>query len=159
MPPSVDEVREALSLHAAAVAVVSAADGGVYRGLTATSLLTVSVDPPVLLVSLDALTATAEAVRSSGGFAVSLLARDQEFLAERFAGTAPPAPRDWAGIPHRVLRSGRPVVEGSLAWFDCELERADEVSDHVLAVGRVQDLGRRGGDPLVWWQRQAWTVS
>ncbi|MBO0744401.1 MAG: flavin reductase family protein [Candidatus Dormibacteraeota bacterium] len=159
MPPSPDELREALSRHAAAVSVVASADGGVYRGLTATSLVTVSLDPPTLLVSLDALTSTAETVGSSGGYSVSLLAREQEFLAERFAGTAPPAPPRWDGIPHTLTSGGRPVLRGALAWLDCAVEERYEVADHLLFVGRVLEVASGSGNPLIWWGRQAWTIS
>lgn len=159
MPPSPEELREALSRHAAAVAVVASADGGVYRGLTATSLVPVSLDPPLLLVSLDALTTTAEMVEASRGFSVSLLAREQEFLAERFAGTAPPAPARWDGIPHTLTSGGRPVLRGAPAWFDCALEERYEVADHLLFLGRVLEVAAGSGNPLVWWGRQAWTIS
>ncbi|MBO0702595.1 MAG: flavin reductase family protein, partial [Candidatus Dormibacteraeota bacterium] len=126
---------------------------------TATSLVTVSLDPPTLLVSLDALTSTAELIGAAGGFSVSLLAREQEFLAERFAGTAPPAPPRWDGIPHTLTGSGRPVLRGAPAWFDCALEERYEVADHMLFLGRVVELGIGAGNPLVWWGRQAWTIS
>jgi flavin reductase len=159
MPPSREDLREAFSRHAAAVSVVASADGGVYRGLTATSLVTVTLEPPTLLVSLDALTTTADVIESSGGFSVSLLARDQEFLAERFAGTAPPAPPRWDKIPHTLTGRGRPVLRGALVWFDCALEERREVSDHALFLGRVLELGIGTGDPLLWWGRQAWTIS
>lgn len=159
MPPSPEDLREAFSRHAAAVSVVASADGGVYRGLTATSLVTVSLDPPTLLVSLDALTTTTDVIDGSGGFSVSLLARDQEFLAERFAGSAPPAPPRWEGIPHQMTAGGRPVLRGAPAWFDCTVEQRHPVADHVLFVGRVTELGLAGGNPLVWWGRQPWTLS
>ena len=159
MPPSPEELREALSRHAAAVSVVASADGGVYRGLTATSLVTVSLEPPLLLVSLDALTTTAEMIEAAGGFTVSLLAREQEFLAERFAGTAPPPPPHWEGIRHHLAQSGRPIVLGAPAWFDCAVEQRHEVGDHVLFLGRVTEIGMDGGNPLIWWGRQAWTIS
>lgn len=159
MPPSPEELREALSRHAAAVAVVASADGGVYRGLTATSLVPVSLDPPLLLVSLDALATTAELIERSGGFSVSLLAREQEFLAERFAGAAPPAPRRWEQIPHTLTGGGRPVLRGAPAWFDCALEDRYEVADHLLFLGRVLEVASGSGNPLIWWGRQAWTIS
>ncbi len=159
MPPSREELREALSRHAAAVSVVASTDGAVYRGLTATSLIPVSLDPPTLLVSLDGLTTTAEVIERTRGFSVSLLAREQEFLAERFAGTAPPAPPRWDTIPHTLTSGGRPVLRGALAWFDCALEERHQVSDHALFVGRVLELGIGSGDPLLWWGRQAWTIS
>ena len=159
MPLSSAELREALSRHAASVAVVASADGGVYRGLTATSLVIVSVEPPTLLVSLDALTTTAEVIESSGAFSVSLLAREQEFLAERFAGTAPPAPPRWDRIPHTLTGGGRPVLRGVPAWFDCALEEWYQVADHVLFLGRVVEFGVGAGNPLIWWGRQAWTIS
>ncbi|MGH7921596.1 MAG: flavin reductase, partial [Candidatus Dormibacteraceae bacterium] len=76
-----------------------------------------------------------------------------------FGGAAPPPPGDWSGIPHEVLSSGRPVLSGALAWFDCGAVATHSVGDHALVLGRVGDFRAGGGNPLVWWRREAWTIA
>ena len=159
MGPAAEEMRDAMARHAAGVAVVAANAAGGYRALTATSLLAVSVDPPLLLVSLDRLTATRDAIATARAFTVSLLERRQEFLAERFAGWAPVVDPRWREVPHRVLESGLPALEGAIAWFDCVVEDLHPAGDHDLVVGRVGAAGTGPGEPLVRWDRALWSLA
>jgi len=138
--------------------VVSARDGRGFRGLTATSFTSVSLEPPLVLVCLNRWSATREAVAASKTFNASLLARAQEFLADRFAGRAPPVDPGWREVPHRLGDNGLPVVAGCAAWFECGLEALYEAGDHDIAVGRVTAAGSESGDPLVHWQRSFWSL-
>ncbi|MFZ0216599.1 MAG: flavin reductase family protein [Candidatus Dormiibacterota bacterium] len=159
MGPTAEDLKDAMARHAAGVAVVAASDDGVYRGLTATSLVTVSLDPPLLLVGVDPLTSTRDAIAAGRAFTVSLLERRQEFLAERFAAQAPPVDARWAEVRHRVLASGLPVLEGAIAWFDCALEDLRPAGDHELALGRIREVGIGSGEPLVHWDRSVWALG
>src|SRR5438132_9932425 len=94
------EFRDAMAKLAAGVVVVSARTADAYRGLTASTLVSVSADPPLVLVGLERESATRAAVVETGRFNVSVLTRDQEFLAERFAGRAPSVDPAWNAIPH-----------------------------------------------------------
>lgn len=154
-----EEIRDALARRAAGVAVVCARDGAGYRALTATSVASASADPPLIVVGLDSLTATRDAVVESRAFTVSLLSRRQEFLSDRLAGRAPLVDPSWREVPHFAAPSGLPVVEGSIGWFDCELESAVPAGDHELVLGRVLAAGVAPGDPLILWDRSYWTVS
>src|SRR5450756_2894264 len=73
----------------AGVVVISARTGSGYRGLTASSLVAISVDPPLVLVGLEREAATRSAVAEGKAFNVNVLTRSQEFIADRFAGRAP----------------------------------------------------------------------
>jgi flavin reductase (DIM6/NTAB) family NADH-FMN oxidoreductase RutF len=154
-----EELRDALARRAAGVAVICARDGAGYRALTATSVASASADPPLIVVGLDSLAATRDAVVSSRGFSVSLLSRRQEFLADRLAGRAPLVDPSWREVPHFAAPSGLPVIEGAVGWFDCELEDVFPAGDHELVVGRVRAAGVGPGDPLILWDRTYWTVS
>jgi flavin reductase (DIM6/NTAB) family NADH-FMN oxidoreductase RutF len=153
-----DEFREAMAAVAAGVVVVSARAGRGYRGLTASSFTSVSIDPPLVLVCLDRLTQTRDAVAEGGAFNVSVLERRQEFVAERFAGRAPPVRPDWPEVPHFLGANGLPVVRGSIAWFECELRELHGAGDHDIAVGEVRGAGRGPGEPLVLWDRAFWRL-
>jgi flavin reductase (DIM6/NTAB) family NADH-FMN oxidoreductase RutF len=155
----VDRFREAMAAVPAAVAVVSAATGAGFRGLTASSLTSVSLEPPLLLVCLDAASQTRDAVAETGRFGVSVLERGQEFVAERFAGRAPLVDPAWREVPHDLGASGLPLVRGCVAWFECELRDLHAAGDHDIAVGEVTAAGRRAGEPLVLWDRAFWRLG
>lgn len=153
------DLRELLAAIPAGVVVVAAPVAGGHRGLTATSFIPVSLDPALVLVAVEAATATCEAVQSSGRFSVSLLERRQEFLAERFAGRAPAVRPDWAEVPHRPSPGGLPWIEGGVAWFECLLRNAEPAGDHVLLLGSVVQAERGPGEPLVHWDRSFWRLA
>jgi flavin reductase (DIM6/NTAB) family NADH-FMN oxidoreductase RutF len=144
---------------AAGVVVVSARDAGGFRGLTATSFTSASLEPPLVLVCLDRLSRTREAVATGGAFNVSVLERRQEFVAERFAGRAPLVDPAWRAVPHELGSNGLPIVAGCVAWFECRLRALHPAGDHDLALGEVTVAGRRGGDPLVLWDRSFWSLA
>ena len=154
-----DPFREAMAAVPAGVAVVAARWGAGYRGLTASSFTAASLEPPLLLVCLDALTQTRDAVEQTGTFAVSVLERGQEFIAERFAGRAPLVDPGWREVPHSLGRAGLPLVDGCIAWFECELRALHPAGDHDIALGEVTTAGRRAGEPLVLWDRAFWRLA
>jgi flavin reductase (DIM6/NTAB) family NADH-FMN oxidoreductase RutF len=154
-----DEFRAAMSAVPAGVVVVSARDGSGYRGLTASSFTSASLEPPLVLVCLDRLTRTRDAIAESGRYAVSVLERSQEFVAERFAGRAPLVGPEWRDVPHDLGDAGLPVVRGCVAWFECELRELLPAGDHDIAIGEVTATGRGPGEPLVLWDRAYWRLG
>ena len=154
-----NQLREALARLPAGVVVVSSRDGHGFRGMTATSFTSVSLEPPLVLVCLDHLAATRDAVAVSGHFNVSLLAREQEFLADRFSGRAPQVDPAWREVPHRLGSNGLPLLSGSAAWFECRLQALHETGDHDVAVGAVFSAGVGEGEPLVHWERSFWRLA
>ena len=142
----------------AGVVVVSTLDRAGFRGLTASSFTSVSVEPPLVLVCLDRFAQTREAVAASRSFNVSVLERGQEFIAERFAGRAPMVDPAWRQVPHVLGANGLPVVRGCVAWFECELQDMHEAGDHDIAVGEVTRAARDAGEPLVSWDRAFWRL-
>ena len=157
IPAMTEDFREALSRLASGVVVVSARAER-YHGLTASSLVSVSLDPPLVLVSLEHETATLATVRLSRRFNVSVLTRDQEFIAERFAGRAPAVDPDWRAVPHRLGSNGVPLIDGCAAWLECEVEDMRPVGDHEVCVGLVTQAVIGSGDPLILWDRAFWTL-
>jgi flavin reductase (DIM6/NTAB) family NADH-FMN oxidoreductase RutF len=142
----------------AGVVVVSARHGTGYRGLTASSLVSISAEPPMVLVGLERETTTRAAVVEGKAFNVSVLARAQEFIAERFAGRAPAVDSAWREIPHRLGTNGIPLIEGSTAWLECSLVAVHEAGDHDICVGKVESAVQGAGDPLILWDRTFWTL-
>jgi flavin reductase (DIM6/NTAB) family NADH-FMN oxidoreductase RutF len=142
----------------AGVVVISARTENGYRGLTASSLVSISLDPPMVLVGLDHEAATRAAVADSRAFNVSVLTRSQEFIADRFAGRAPAIDLRWEGVPHRLGSNGIPLVEGSAAWLECRLVEIHPAGDHDICLGEVTSATAGSGDPLILWDRAFWTL-
>ena len=151
--------RDAFARVPAAVSIVAGLLDGGFRGLAASSLTSVSLEPPLLAVALDRFAQTRDAVAAGRAFTVSVLRRDQEFLAERFGGRAPLVDPAWKEVPHHLTRRGLPVVDGAVAWFECSLESLTEAGDHDLALGHIEDCGIRPGDPLLLWERSFWSPA
>lgn len=135
-------LRAASSCFATGVVVVTCESDDGIHGLTVNSFTTVSLDPPLVLVSIDR---RARACRLLPGrpFGVNVLHAGRERLAAHFAGRSDPAVSvDWqAGMLV-------PLLADALAFFECEPWRAYDGGDHVLFVGRVVRSGDREGDGL-----------
>jgi flavin reductase (DIM6/NTAB) family NADH-FMN oxidoreductase RutF len=142
----------------ASVVVVSARHVDGYRGLTASSLVSISAEPPMLLVGLERTSTTRMAVLEGKAFNVSVLTRAQEFLAERFAGRAPAIDAQWRAVPHHLGRNGIPLIDACAAWFECRLAQSHQAGDHDICVGEVEAATLGTGDPLVIWDRRFWTL-
>jgi len=142
----------------AGVVVISARTETGYRGLTASSLVSISADPPMVLVGLDHEAATRAAVSESKAFNVSVLTRSQEFIADRFAGRAPAIDPRWEGVAHRLGTNGIPLVNGCAAWLECRLVEIHPAGDHDICVGEVTAATAGSGDPLILWDRAFWTL-
>jgi len=142
----------------AGVVVVSSVLGDEYRGMTASSLVSISIDPPLVLVGLEREATTRAAVVASRAFNVSLLARAQEFMADRFAGRAPAIDPRWRAVPHRLGTNGIPLIEGCAAWLECSLVGTHPAGDHDICIGQVEAAEIGSGEPLILWDRAFWTL-
>jgi 3-hydroxy-9,10-secoandrosta-1,3,5(10)-triene-9,17-dione monooxygenase reductase component len=131
--------RSAMARWATGVSVVTAHAGEEDAGLTVNALLSVSLEPPSLLVSLQRDVDTLPVLRRSGAFAVNFLGASQRSLSERFA-RAVPSREKFEGLPVRRGLSGAPLLEGGLASLECRVVSATELFDHVLVVGRVERI-------------------
>ncbi|MEU9131591.1 flavin reductase family protein [Kitasatospora sp. NPDC048540] len=138
---SAEDFRAALAQLAAGVSLVTANDpeDGEDVGMTATSFLSVSLEPPLVLVSVRTESRMDEVLERAGVWAVSLLGEDQRALASRFAMKGRLSDRLlFADSPHRTgPHSGAPLVDGALATVECRTEQRIAAGDHVLVVGRV----------------------
>lgn len=151
MPVSENCFRRVMGHLAGGVAVVtSRGPGRSACGLTATSVCSASLEPPLVLASVDRGSHTHAGIEAAGVYAVNLLSADQEELAVRFAATDPDKFR---GLEVRTASTGAPVLEDCLGYLDCEVVRDVPAGDHTLFVGRVESAGlpRDGaGKPLVY---------
>jgi flavin reductase (DIM6/NTAB) family NADH-FMN oxidoreductase RutF len=140
--------RAVLGLFATGVTVIGAWDsGGAPRGMTANAFMAVSLDPPLIVVSVRRQARLHRLIEIGGSYGVSLLGEAHEPEARRFAGM--PGAGAEPGARFR-LRAGVPVLEGSLAWIAARVVDAHRSGDHTLFVSEVTELeqDRPDQDPL-----------
>lgn len=138
-------LRRCFGRFATGVTVVSYRVGDEIRGATVNSFTSVSIDPPLLLVSLARTTQTYEAMEGRP-FAINVLRQDQADVAFQFAGRRRPGLRvRWDVCPEDKV----PSLTDAVAVFRCRPWRRVEAGDHVLEIGEVFDFEHRDGDPLM----------
>ena len=152
------DFRDVMARVPAGVVIVSARTAAGYRGLTASSLVSISIEPPMVVVGLEREATTRAAVVDGRAFNVSVLTRAQEFIADRFSGRAPAVDTVWREVPHRLGTNGIPLVEGCAAWLECRLVELRPAGDHDICVGEVTAAIAGSGDPLILWDRAFWTL-
>lgn len=135
------QFRKALGMFATGVTIVTAraADGSLV-GLTANSFNSVSLEPPLVLWSLSRHAGSMPAMSAGTHYAINILAADQRDLAERFATKG--ADR-WAGVAFSEGIAGAPLLDGTVASFECFNRSRYDEGDHVIFVGEVERCSHR----------------
>jgi flavin reductase (DIM6/NTAB) family NADH-FMN oxidoreductase RutF len=136
-------LREVMSQFASGVTVLTA--GGEHgHGMTANAFSSVSLDPPLALCCVARPARIHEAILSTRGFGVSLLAADQQHLARYFADRTRPKGMaqfdavEWVPGP----QTGAPLLVGALAWLECGLHEVYHGGDHSIFLGKVLTSSR-----------------
>jgi flavin reductase (DIM6/NTAB) family NADH-FMN oxidoreductase RutF len=145
------EFRRILGHWSTGVAVVTTrTPAGEPRGLTANSVASVSLEPPLVLVCVEAGADTHGAIADAGVFAICVLPQQAERTARRFAGSA--AAAKFEGMAWHPGATGAPILEESLAWVDCRLHARHSAGDHTIFVGEVVAGDAGEGEPLVYYR-------
>ena len=131
-----DELRAVMGRFPHGVAVVTVEVRGQRAGLTIASLVSLSLEPPLVGFAVRRGAALHELLREPGEFAVSLLAAGQEALAQHFARGVPPIAL-WEGVAVRDAE-GPPLLEGAVGWLRCRVVSEHETGDHTFFVGSVE---------------------
>jgi flavin reductase len=146
-------LRELMGRFATGVSVVAARHGPLLAGMTANAIASISIDPPILMASIAVKAETHGAIIGSHSFSVSVLADDQQGLADCFAQptTANKLKRFCDAAWHEA-ETGSPILEGALAYFDCRLTERYPGGDHTLFLGEIVAAGyREDAAPLIWY--------
>lgn len=138
-------LRRVMGRFPTGVAVVTTEWAGEPHGMTVNSLTSVSLDPPLILVSLMSGARTTDAVERSGQFAVSILSERQEEIALRFSRRAE---NHFHGLTLEYGRHALPVVPGALAHVECSVTHTLPAGDHAVFLGAVRETCDRNGSPL-----------
>ena len=141
--------RTLLAHYPSGVCVVTVDVEGQKLGLTVGSLVSLSLDPPLVGFAVSREAAMHELLREAGGCALSLLAAGQDWLAQHFARGVPPIAM-WHGIATEAGASGAPLLVGALGWLECSLRDELAAGTHTFFVCDVRrsELGE-DAPPLV----------
>jgi flavin reductase (DIM6/NTAB) family NADH-FMN oxidoreductase RutF len=139
-------LRRTLGMFATGVTIITTRAGEQVHGMTANAFMSVSLEPPLVLISVDHRTKMNALLHEGAHYGVSVLHEEQSGLSDRFAGrpAAPDAPP-----PQFQLVHGAPLVEGALAHFVARVARSYWGGDHSLFLGRVEYAHIGSGAPLL----------
>jgi flavin reductase (DIM6/NTAB) family NADH-FMN oxidoreductase RutF len=149
-----EELRAAMRHWATGVALVTVDDHNHGHGMTVNSFTSISLIPPLIMVSMEQTTRTHRLTLDDGRFAVAILREDQKDLSEIFAGRTSDEDNRFKGVEKEFSPSGIPVPTGTLAVFDCTVERTINAGTHTLFIARVKHIQiSAGGPPLLYFNR------
>lgn len=145
--------KDAMRYLAGAVSVITVGQGEDRTGFTATSVCSLSVDPPSVLVSVNRSSSSWPVVQRHESFCVNILADAQRHIADRFAGRdGSVGNQRYENAQWRELATGASALSDALAVLDCELEEAIVRHSHAILIGRVTAITvQPEAQPLLYW--------
>ncbi len=149
-----EDLRRALRRWATGVSIVTSQFGGVRHGMTVNSIASVSLEPPVILLTLQHASRTYDLVCQSKIVGITFLAQSQTELSDRFAGRAPEDVDRFAGLETFTWKTGAPLIAGGTAYMDCKVRSMYPLEQSTLFILDVV-AARPASDemPLVYFNR------
>lgn len=157
VPVEASLYRRACGRFATGITVVTVLDeSGHPHGVTMNSFTSVSLDPPLVLVSIDLKNAILGHFISSTWFAINILAEHQEHLSRRFSSATE---ERFVGVDWYAGASGMPILDGVIASLECAVVKTFEAGDHTMLIGEVRHAEYREGRPLVYFASGYRTIN
>ena len=154
MPVDTQRFRSLMGAFPTGVIIVTTVDpAGAPKGLTTQSFLSVSTDPPLLVVSLDKTSRTLRALLATRAFAVNFLASGRGDLATRFATKSDDKFSGVEWQPASAARGSPILAADSVAYAECLVDRTIEAGDHMLVLASVEGGAVLSGTPLMYYRR------
>jgi flavin reductase (DIM6/NTAB) family NADH-FMN oxidoreductase RutF len=151
-----EAVRQFHRSFATGVTVVTAMHEGQPRGLLVNAFSSVSLEPPVVLVCVANQAATAPALLGTSHIAVNTLAADQEEIARRFAVSGGDK---FAGLDWQPGQTGAPILAGTAAHLEAEIEQRIPAYTHTIFLARVVTASAHGRDPMIYLDGQFFSAA
>ena len=148
MPVTAEQFRKVVGHFATGVTVITTENAeGIRYGLTANAFTSVSLNPLLVLVCLDNLLSGLETFKESKKFGLNILAEDQEDWSDYFSQSG----TDRSQAPYVTGKTGVPLLEGVVAWLECEVTAMYPGGDHTIVVGEVKhaEIVEPEKDPLL----------
>jgi len=154
-----EQLRRTMRTWTTGVAVITAMYDGQQYGMTVNSFSSVSLEPPLIAVTLKQLTHTHELVVKSGEFSITVLSSDQKELADRFAGKISDIRDRFAGVPTETLVMDAPLLKGGIAYFNCRVVNSIPIGENTFFLAEVVAASGEGkSEPLVYHNRVYWKL-
>jgi len=129
------------------------------KGITVSSFTSVSLDPPLVMISISTVSIFHDTFAKAPRFAINFLADDQKSVSDRFAGKSGSQDR-FERLGYRAAPHGSPLIDGARAFIECDLWRIYEGGDHSIIVGEVVAAGALNRKrPLVYYSQQYTTTE
>ena len=138
--------RQIMGRFATGVTIVTTKHEGVLQGMTANSLTSLSLDPPLVLVAVSKRNFMCTSLVESGCFAINLLTSAQQPLSDQFARSGP---KDFSKLSMTTDATGAPILADAMAYVDCRLVETVPGGDHDIFIGECVAGAVTGGEPLV----------
>lgn len=130
--------RGVLGTFPTGVVAITAADAtGAGLGMAIGSFTSVSLEPPLVGFLPDKSSTTWPRIRETGSFCVNVLGSEQESVCRVLAAKGG---NKFKELSWHAAGSGSPIIDGAVAWIDCDIETVHEAGDHYIVIGRVRDL-------------------
>ena len=143
--------RQIMGRFATGVTLVPARSDEKILGMTANAVLSLSLDPPLILVSVNKKNQMHKFLKKSNCFAINVLRDDQEEISRRFAT---PGPKDFSDLELVESKTGSPVLVNALAFIDCQIVQVVPGGDHDMFIGKPLAGETRDGNPLIFYSGQ-----
>lgn len=144
------ELRRVMGHFATGVTVITTVDkSGVPNGLTANAFMSLSLNPPLVLISVDKGATCYSCFELQNGFTVNFLSEDQEEISRRFATKGADK---FAGLSWHPGSNGAAVIDGALGFVECKITQCHDGGDHSIIVGEIVNAGASGERPLLFFR-------
>jgi flavin reductase (DIM6/NTAB) family NADH-FMN oxidoreductase RutF len=126
-------------------------EGDQIWGMTANSFISLSLDPPLVLVAVDRRNSMVEYIQQGQCFAINILTTEQEAISRQFATRGP---KDFSGLTLTVAETGAPILADVLAYLDCRVTQVVPGGDHDIFIGEVVAGAIHEGHPLLFYNNR-----
>jgi len=149
-----EELKENMRRWATGVAIVTSVDNMEKHGMTVNSFISISIEPPLICVTLANDTRTKKMVEKSNIFGVTILSDLQEEIANRFSGHIADIEDRFQDLKFFELESGVPFISGGLGFLDCVVKYTYVMKNSTLFIGEVISTKNNSGTPLIYHNRK-----
>ena len=151
-----EQFKQALAQWSSGVTVVTTLNQDLWKGTTASSFSSVSLEPPLVMICLSKKLFTHQCVVDSGVFAVNILSREQVDIGKRFAGMFPEIEDRFADLNCITAETGSPILSDVMSWVDCSTEKTVDAGDHTIFIGKVLACGTTTAQKPLLYHHRHW---
>ena len=143
-----ENFKKTLSTFATGITVVTTVKNLILYGKTINSFSSLSLNPPLVLFSLDKKSSKLKIFKESKTVAINILSNKQEMISNNFAKKNP----DWNKIEYDVLKNGNPIIKNCVSNLDCKIEDKIKKGDHIIFICKVaQVINNKKLKPLIYY--------